>query len=131
MRVFVGLGVAVLAVALAGCGEEVAGAAAQPTSELAEPATPSALSCPSNKFFTTEGGFLAEKPDGFPTREQAVESFLAAKIARVNGWADAGYVISEDGKVGWVLREDGTAQVRLNFLRHDGFTVYGFDACSS
>jgi hypothetical protein len=112
---------------IAGCGGTSTAARSVPTETVHEASTPTALTCPSGEGVQDPGGLLAKRPDGYDTREQAVEAWLED-----TEWApaDADFVVAEDGKSAWILRTDETATAQVRFLRHSGFTVYGYEACS-
>ena len=123
MRVLHGCALLALVTCLTACGSDTSAVA---TSKTASPeAAPTDLTCPTVERVQTDGGYLAELPDGFDTREEAVEAFLAN-----NNAFDDDYALGPDGKSAWVLRADGTAEARLTFLRHSGYTVHGYEACS-
>lgn len=132
MRVWAGPGVVAASVVLAACGHEVVDASPEVRSGAPAPRpAPTQLSCPSNEMVSTAGGYLKKMPDGFDTREEAVESWLAT-TRNLDGedWSDADYVIAEGGHEAWVLRDNGSAQARVDFLFSSGFTVQGYDACA-
>jgi len=101
-------------------------AASAKATETSPAAPPKDLTCPTDLRVATDGGLLAELPNGYDTRAEAVEAFLAVD----DQWGDD-YVLAEGGESAWILREDGTAEARVSFLRHQGFTVHGYQACAS
>src|SRR4051794_33842402 len=107
VRVLPACGLLALVACLSACGNDTSTV----DTTTAPAAAPTTLTCPSDEGVSTDGGYLAELPDGFDTREEAVEAFLADNDA-----FDDDYVISSDGKGAWVLRADGTAEARLTFL---------------
>jgi hypothetical protein len=110
---------------LAACGADRPTALESP-SPTADP-IPATLTCPDGEFVWSEGGLLAEPiPPGHPTREAAVEAWLATAPPRFS----RDYVIAADGKAAWLLRKNGTAETKLRFLHHNGFTVHGYDSCT-
>ncbi len=113
-----------LGVLLAGCGSETEVAPATTPSATSVP-EPTELSCPDNMQVGTDGGLLAKMPNGFDTPEEAVEDWLSG-----NESSDDNYVLARDGSGAWILRDDGTAHTRVEFLRHSGYTVHGYQACS-
>jgi hypothetical protein len=126
------LGVVLLAVPLAGCSSESSSAEpvpqASPGSEGGGlPRTqsiPTRLDCRGRGVVSTDGGLLAAgaTPKGADTPELAVEAFLSAmELARHD------HVV--DGAEAWVLRSDGTAVARVNFLLGDGWTIHGYSLC--
>ena len=133
MRVSTCLSVAVLSVLLVGCGQEVVDESAdEPAASAPQPPAPTALSCPSDTSVHTAGGLLSKMPNGFDTREEAVEDWLSRSKSPTGGdWGGADYIIDENGREAWILRDDGTAVARVRFLRHSGFTVHGYNACTS
>ena len=116
------LGALTVAACLAACGHHDG----RPTPAAGSTREPTDLTCPGGDAVGTDGGYLAELPDGFDTREEAVESWLSQ-----NHDFTGPYVISADGRGAWLVREDGTAKARLEFLRHSGFTVHGYERCTS
>lgn len=110
---------------LAGCGSETepSPSAVESASAAAEPTD---LTCPTDERVGTAGGLLAEAPDGFDTREEAVEEWL-----RGGSHEGDDYIIFSDGTGAWILRADGTAHTKVSFLRSKGFVVHGYESCSS
>lgn len=115
----------VFGLALAACGQS-ADSAPKPGTESSTPAAaPTDLTCPSDERVGTDGGLLAEQPDGLDTRDEAIEAWLS----RMQGWGED-YVLTDNRRGAWILREDGTAHAKVDFIRHQGFTVHGYTACS-
>ncbi len=85
---------------------------------------PSELSCPSGNAVGTDGGLLAELPDGYDTRKEALATWL-------EHWPEWGrrYTIADDGTA-WILRADGTARAHVTFIEHEGFTAQGYEECT-
>lgn len=91
----------------------------------ATPAMPSALSCPVEQRVSTDGGDYAKLPDGFETRERAVESWLASADRSADD-----FVLTDDGEGAWILQTDGTVVASVSFLPNiNGFYVHGYEAC--
>lgn len=113
---------------LGGCGGTSTATRVASTAPVNETSTPTALTCPSGEQVEDPGGLVAKPPHGYGTQEQAIEAWL-----RDNDWAGdaADFVLATNGKSAWIVREDGTATAHVQFVRHDGFTVYGYQACSS
>jgi hypothetical protein len=127
MRIHAALVTLALATVLCGCGEAVS-LRESPPSPAAEPGpAPTALTCPTGEMVTSDGGLFAagHLPDGYATPERAVEVWLGD----VQRFGDD-YVLTRDGRGAWVLRPDGTAKARVSFLRHSGYSVHGYQACS-
>jgi hypothetical protein len=109
---------------LAGCGSQTGSGPS--TDKSASPAAePTDLTCPDGERVGTDGGLLAQPPDGFDTPEEAVESWLT------NTKNADDYVLSADGKGACILRDNGTAHTKVSFIRSSGYTVHGYEACSS
>jgi hypothetical protein len=85
----------------------------------------SGLACPSGEMGGTPGGYLSDLPDGFDTKEQAVEAWL-----RDSRYEGQDYVLSSDREHAYVLRADGSAEAELGFIVHSGFTVQSVLSCS-
>ena len=126
------LAVALLAVPLAGCSSESPAAEPAPqtsrsSAEEELPSTqslPTRLDCRGRGVVSTDGGLLeaGATPKGADTPEHAVEAFLSAmELARHD------YVV--DVAEAWVLRSDGTAVARIDFLLGDGWTIHGYSLC--
>src|SRR3954451_16180311 len=126
VRVLRALGGVGLIWCLAAFGADKATALDESPSPTAAP-IPATLTCPDGEFVWSEGGLLAEPiPPGHPTREAAVEAWLATAPPRFS----RDYVIAADGKTAWLVRKNGTAETKLRFLHHKGFTVHGYDSCT-
>ena len=85
---------------------------------------PRRLDCPGDAVVSTDGGLLDADATlhGDETPGKAVEAFLPAI-----GLSGHRFVV--DVPEAWVLRPDGTAVARLDFLIDDGWTVHGYDRC--
>ena len=113
----------VLPAVLAGCGAEVAtssGDEPKPSTQESAAPAPKGLTCPTGARVATEGGSLAEWPEGEDTPEEVV----AAESTAEEPWVLV-------GKKAYVLRPDGTA-----FEVHDlvkgpkGWFAHGYEACA-
>lgn len=115
----------VLAIVTAGCAGR---ASDRPFAAATPPVTaaPTELACPGGLTVGTPGGLYAEPPDGYDTRDEAVEEWLEAMHQ-----PGEPYVLSVDGTRAWVLREDGTPRMRIDLLEHDGFTAHGYEECTA
>ena len=74
----------------------------------------------------TDGGLLeaGATPKGFETPELAVQNFLSSiKLAGHD------YVV-DIPRGAWVLRPDGSAMGRVDFLLGDGWLVHGYSLCT-
>ena len=127
------LGVAALAallIPLAGCATETSSAnpKAEPTgspSQSEAPDVPKRLDCRGGGAVGTAGDLMeaGATPKGFETPEQAVEGFLSSMEL---GGHD--YVV-DIPRGAWLLRADGSAMGRVDFLLGDGWLVHGYRLC--
>ncbi|WP_134765746.1 hypothetical protein [Nocardioides sp. 1609] len=84
------------------------------------------LDCASSSMYSTDGGYMPRsQPDGFPTREEAVEAWLEASL-----YTGQDYQVSPSGRSALILRADGTAEANVTFHVHSGYTVRGVVGCS-
>src|SRR6476620_9835045 len=103
MRLTSAFGVLALLCCLAGCGDQTR--APHAAAKQSASSTPTTLTCPRGEYVWSEGGLLAPPiADGYATRQAAVQAWLAKAPPRFSRH----YVISRDGKVAWLVREDGT-----------------------
>ena len=92
--------------------------------ENAEPITPSDITCPSGQVGGSPGGEYPPDnlPEGSPTPEQAAEEWVGG------AYPGAEYIVVQQGV--WVMRDDGTASARGEFLDGiEGYFVSGYRAC--
>lgn len=90
----------------------------------AKPTTPSDITCPSGEVGASPGGEypLEAQPEGAPTREKGAKEWVDG------AYPGAEYIVVQQGV--WVLREDGTAFARGDFLAGiDGYFVSASRAC--
>lgn len=40
------------------------------------------------------------------------------------------FALTDDGTGAWILRSDGTAVAKVEFIGHGGYTVDGYEACA-
>lgn len=126
VRVLGALGGLVLMGCVAACGGGTDTAAPVTAASSTTNRVPTGLTCTGLIVSTAGGLFAGSIPDGYKTREAAVDAWLAHAPRRYS----RDYVISSNGRVAWLLRKDGTAEAKLRFLRHRGFAVHGYEACA-
>lgn len=113
--------------AVAGCtdGSEGDRVIAGEQMQQATPTMPTHLTCPTEERVSTAGPYWARLPDGSATPEETVEAWMShTKLGQ-------GFVLTNHVHGAWILRSDGTAVAKVDFIRYSGYTVDGYEACAS
>ena len=100
-----------------------------PESAKSEAATPIQLDCPGDETVQTDGGLRSPG---------ALMIGHASPMIAVQAWMESqggdDFVLDSAESTAWVLRDDGTAQARLNVVQvtyGEGWVVQGFEACTA
>lgn len=115
---------AALSLGAVGCGESEEASHVDPPVAV-DTAGPADLTCPGTGETVSMSADPAEMPDGFDTREEAIERWLTDRTEFGNR-----YLIAADGTGAWLLRPDDTAFAKVEFIEHHGFTANNYTACA-